>query len=344
MNQKVAVIRRTIAEGACKCVWWEDDRCKLAGSSDCPDSQAGCWCWAQATEIDAALGTASKTIGDVEATGCSLYDPRMPNKMLVCVDCGLVTARSGPRQKRCSDCAKKAGRLRVLTWKRNAKATAPPAAWKAGRCDICALAYVRRSGTSKFCDDCRPSATKEGQRAWNLAFRMNPGRQAKYAAQRKLHYRANAQAIQARAKLKPVDREQARLRHRRWTELNRDHVIRKRKEAYLRKIAQPKWRLHGRIRESIRTSLKGGKHGRRWEDLVGYSLSDLMAHLERQFTRGMSWNNIQAWHIEHIRPVAMFSFSDPGDQEFEDCWALSNLRPMWAKENLQKGAKRTLLL
>lgn len=87
----------------------------------------------------------------------------------------------------------------------------------------------------------------------------------------------------------------------------------------------------------LRESLVGRKAGRRWEEVVGYSLDDLMAHLESQFWPGMSWDNFGTWHIDHIVPRSAFSFESTDDPEFRDCWALSNLQPLWAADNLHKS-------
>ncbi|KQX35334.1 hypothetical protein ASD04_14945 [Devosia sp. Root436] len=94
----------------------------------------------------------------------------------------------------------------------------------------------------------------------------------------------------------------------------------------------------------VRNGLAGVKGGRAWEALVGYSISDLMAHLERQFLPGMSWANIGDWHVDHILPRAMFTYSSEQDPDFRACWALTNLRPLWSEANLEKGAKRVFLL
>lgn len=94
----------------------------------------------------------------------------------------------------------------------------------------------------------------------------------------------------------------------------------------------------------IRQALRGNKAGHHWERLVGYTLSDLMLHLESQFTRRMTWNNRHRWHIDHIQPLASFSFEIPDDPDFKAAWALTNLRPLWKPANLLKGGKRTLLL
>jgi hypothetical protein len=78
--------------------------------------------------------------------------------------------------------------------------------------------------------------------------------------------------------------------------------------------------------------------------LVGYSVSDLAAHIERQFTRGMSWKNMGRWHIDHILPKSMFAYRSQEDPAFKACWTLTNLRPLWKRANLKKSAKRTHLL
>ncbi len=86
-------------------------------------------------------------------------------------------------------------------------------------------------------------------------------------------------------------------------------------------------------------ALKGKKAGCKWEKLVGYTLADLMAHLEAKFADGMTWENYGEWHIDHIKPRSMFSYAAPTDPEFLECWALSNLQPLWELDNLRKGAK-----
>lgn len=77
---------------------------------------------------------------------------------------------------------------------------------------------------------------------------------------------------------------------------------------------------------------------------MGYRLDDLVTHLERQFSPGMTWLNIGQWHIDHILPKSSFTYSSAGDPEFLACWALTNLRPLWKEANLTKHAKRDLLL
>jgi hypothetical protein len=106
----------------------------------------------------------------------------------------------------------------------------------------------------------------------------------------------------------------------------------------------PVRRIHGRISNQIYAVLRRGKNCRSAFELVGYSFSELKAHLERQFTPGMGWHNVSKWHIDHIVPLSSFSIIGPDDPELRRAWALANLRPLWAADNLRKGAKREVLL
>jgi hypothetical protein len=97
--------------------------------------------------------------------------------------------------------------------------------------------------------------------------------------------------------------------------------------------------INARMAAGIRNSLMNGKEGRSWESLVGYTITDLMAHLERQFVDGMSWDNRADWHIDHRRPLVSFEFQTPDCPQFREAWALSNLQPLWATDNLKKGGR-----
>jgi len=47
-------------------------------------------------------------------------------------------------------------------------------------------------------------------------------------------------------------------------------------------------------------------------------------------------------HIDHIIPKAAFDLSD--FDQWRICWGLPNLRPLWAKDNLEKKDKILNLL
>ena len=100
-----------------------------------------------------------------------------------------------------------------------------------------------------------------------------------------------------------------------------------------------KKRISSAISARMRQSLNGCKYNRHWEELVGYTLKDLKAHLQYLFKPGMSWKNYGKWHIDHKRPINSFNIYSYKCDDFRDCWKLENLQPLWARENLRKGAK-----
>jgi hypothetical protein len=69
--------------------------------------------------------------------------------------------------------------------------------------------------------------------------------------------------------------------------------------------------------------------------LLGYSAYDLKEHLESKFLEGMSWDNRNEWHIDHIKPVSSFD----KNEKMSVVNSLENLQPLWAKDNLSKGSK-----
>ena len=107
----------------------------------------------------------------------------------------------------------------------------------------------------------------------------------------------------------------------------------------------PKAKLNCVMSYGTRRALKYGKAGKSWKKFVTYTVDDLVKHIERQFVKGMTWDNYGTkWEVDHILPISGFNFSSPDDESFKLCFALSNMRPLCKKENNRKRAKRTHLL
>jgi|LakMenEpi03Aug12_release.lakeMendotaPanAssembly.Ray.scaffolds.fasta_scaffold673067_2 hypothetical protein len=70
-------------------------------------------------------------------------------------------------------------------------------------------------------------------------------------------------------------------------------------------------------------------------ELLGYSPKELKEHLEKLFVEGMSWENRNEWHIDHIKPVSSFDKSE----KMSIINSLDNLQPLWAVDNLKKSNK-----
>lgn len=80
------------------------------------------------------------------------------------------------------------------------------------------------------------------------------------------------------------------------------------------------------------------------EKLLGCSIQHLKSYLESHWLAGMTWDNYgrykrngpMTWHIDHIRPLHSFDLADPEEQKI--CFHYSNLQPLWAIDNIKKGA------
>jgi len=70
-------------------------------------------------------------------------------------------------------------------------------------------------------------------------------------------------------------------------------------------------------------------------EILGYSAEDLKNHMESLFLDGMNWDNWGLWEIDHIRPIS--SYDKDTDPKIVN--ELSNLQPLWAKDNLKKRDK-----
>ena len=105
--------------------------------------------------------------------------------------------------------------------------------------------------------------------------------------------------------------------------------------------SDPVYRTKCILSKSIRQALKanGGTKGGKTFDYLPYSPEGLMEHLEKQFDEHMTWDNHGTyWHIDHIRPHASFKYDSLDHPDFQKCWALENLRPLKASENISKGS------
>ena len=197
---------------------------------------------------------------------------------------------------------------------------------------------------------------------------------ARDSARRKRYREADPQKFRARNREWSADnKEKVKAKTARWLEQNADrkretnrawkaanpakvkqqsrdwwagNKERAREYARLRR-STPQGRIESSVRAGIIGSLrrKGGRKGKsKTFDALGYTVAQLIEHLERQFVRGMLWANYGQWHVDHIIPLASFNYQTTDDPEFRAAWALSNLRPLWKTDNLAKGAKRLTLL
>ena len=132
-------------------------------------------------------------------------------------------------------------------------------------------------------------------------------------------------------------------------EYGREYQKKRQKEKY---HTDPVWKLRRLTSSMVRTALKEGKGGQSILPYVDWnSYEELKEHLESQFEDWMTWENHgmlhpteKRWHIDHIKPqsVLLEGVTSMDDPKFRECWALENLRPLEARENIIKGNKINL--
>ena len=113
-----------------------------------------------------------------------------------------------------------------------------------------------------------------------------------------------------------------------------NRISKRRKE---RMNTDPIYRFKVKIRKRIRSILKdrGYTKKSKTHEILGISYEEFNLHMERQFVKGMTWDNYGEWHIDHIIPLATAICED-------DVIRLNhytNLQPLWAEDNLRKGSK-----
>ena len=71
------------------------------------------------------------------------------------------------------------------------------------------------------------------------------------------------------------------------------------------------------------------------KEMLGLEWNLVKEHIDRQFTKGMSWDNKSEWHIDHIIPLA----SAKTPERLKQLCHYTNLQPLWVKDNLIKSDK-----
>jgi hypothetical protein len=140
-------------------------------------------------------------------------------------------------------------------------------------------------------------------------------------------------ALHHRWRSKNLDKDRATCRA--WGRANRQ---RRNEKKRLRMVSDVNFKLAERLRIRIWDAVKGDqKSGSAVSDL-GCTIPELKAHLESKFQPGMTWDNWgkTGWHIDHIKPLSKFDLADR--QQFLQACHYTNLQPLWAEENLMKGA------
>jgi len=213
------------------------------------------------------------------------------------------------------------------------------------RCKSCVKAYYEANKKKiveriKAYNEANKEKIAEQKKAYNEA------NKEKIAAQNKAYHETNKEKIAQRKKAyKQSNKEKIAAQNKAYREDNKEKIAAYRKDnkekiaAYCRArrksdlIYNLSCRCRGRIRAAIKA--KGFKKTTKTAEMLGCDWEFLKSHIESQFTEGMSWENRDKWHIDHIIPLASAS----SEEEVIKLSHFSNLQPLWAEENLKKADK-----
>jgi hypothetical protein len=113
------------------------------------------------------------------------------------------------------------------------------------------------------------------------------------------------------------------------------------KQEYRRRYraTRPEFRIACSLRSRIQVALKRALANKSNNSitLLGCSAGFYRNYLETLFQPGMSWENYGDWHIDHILPLTSFDLTDKAQQLV--AFNFKNTQPLWAFDNLSKGAK-----
>jgi hypothetical protein len=207
--------------------------------------------------------------------------------------------------------------------------------------------------TQKYDNTCR-QCNKEYQNN----YRRN--NKSELLADKKIYYQNNRASIRFKQKeYRQQNIDTYKMRDKKYYEENKDTIIFK-KRAYKKKRREvdPIFSLRSSISRAIALMISSQartKHRKSCLKFLGYSVLELKNHLEKQFEPWMTWSNRGAysvdkwddndqstwtWQLDHIIPQSDLPYVSMEDDNFKKCWALTNLRPLNAKQNHLDGVSR----
>jgi len=264
---------------------------------------------------------------------------------------GLKRSAKSGRKTACKTCTN----LQSKTHKEENKANAA-AYYIANKEKIIARSrsnYAENKDRAKKAGKAYRDANKASKAAQDKAYRE--ANKEKISARNKARYESNP----AKAKeYRELNKDSISTAMKNWRQSNRSkiaeyqrlYIDKNRNAIMMNKTKRQKERISEdpiyamRIRASqlIRIYLRKGGYTKksRCHEILGCAWDEFKSHIERQFTKGMSWERLGEIHLDHITPMATAKTES-------DVIALNhftNLRPMWAKDNMSKGAQITHLI
>lgn len=186
----------------------------------------------------------------------------------------------------------------------------------------------QKDGLNTWCKECT-RAYKVQYYAENKE-RLSQENKARYAANPE-KYRAaererraqnvalyNERALQYQKK----NREKVYARQNAWAKAQRKN--------------NPNFNMREKVRRAMYRFVKGIQKGGAIIHFLGCSYEEFRAHIEKQFTEGMTWETYgSTWTVDHIKPLTAFDLTDP--EQLAEAVHYTNTQPLSLSNNVRKG-------
>jgi hypothetical protein len=278
----------------------------------------------------------------------------------LCPDCGKFSlAAKNKKTKRCEPCEKERRRElgRILAQKYDRLNGVEKVKGTEFKCQTCGTIFIRNCIKNINCKPCAKQKLLETARAESLRKARERGDRVMGSIQSCAHCGVSFTLTKRRAKYcevcKVLQNKAALPFMKEWKKKYYKEYMadeEKRKKAIQtaniyqmnRRKNDPLFALIGRVRAGIRQSIRknGYKKNTKTEKILGCTWEEFKSHIEKQFLKGMNWDNISDWHIDHIIPLS----SAKTEQDIILLNNFTNLRPLFAIDNLQKGDKIEFLI
>jgi hypothetical protein len=198
-------------------------------------------------------------------------------------------------------------------------------------------------GVTSVCKECSKIYSKKyylenKERLATLGREWHKSNKESVSKRHKKNRLENLEAYKATSKKYYSNNKKAHRQYcKKWAERNPDKI----KEYAAKKNKNLNTRIGNTLRSRVRDAVRRSYYisGASIYEIIGCNTKTLKIHLESQFKDGMTWDNygMYGWHIDHIKPCAAFDLTDIEEQK--KCFHYSNMQPLWADENIKKGAK-----
>ena len=179
-----------------------------------------------------------------------------------------------------------------------------------------------RDGRTSKCKECINLDRKNERHLKNKDKPPREPKSPEYHREYQRNYREKNKDI---LKVKAKERLARRKEHRR--KYMRDYMARRRKE-------DPIFCLDRRIRALITKSFRSNGYTKNHKAAVilGCTFEEFVSHIESLFLEGMSWDNRDRWHLDHITPASWAT----NEEEVIRLNHYTNFQPLWAEDNIRK--------